>query len=507
MGYETELKFRLDKAALDRLRRHPLIRRLKRRSAITRQEKSVYFDTGDGYLRAHQSVLRVRSVGQRRVQTLKSVDLRGGAWRRHEWQWEIFDDLPDCRLLENTPFANAFPYARLQPIFSTEIRRTTVLLGAPGWQVECAFDEGSVRAGDQTCPVNEVELELKEGDTGALFQLAQDLFREVPGILSPVTKSERGFALLDRSGPKPAKAMPVVLDPGLTSAEAFRRIALSCVNQLLANQDTLAATADPEAVHQMRVAVRRLKAAMSLFKAFLDTPETAAVKERLRWLQEYLGPARDAEVFIAEILDPLPAFLTESDGFVHLRQQFIDRRERSMAAASGLPGQGRMTEALLRLGGWAEGGDWYQAETGARREALQRPAAETGLAALTKRDRKVVKGMAKLEKLDDHSRHILRIHIKKLRYSIDFFSSLHSIPRAKKASAALGTLQDVLGLLNDIAVARDLLRNQAKQNGDKTSLWTAGMIAGWHAARQPQLLRQAAEDWKAYDRMPRFWIE
>ncbi|HIJ62467.1 MAG TPA: CHAD domain-containing protein [Rhodospirillaceae bacterium] len=505
MGNETELKFRLDKPASERLRRHPLIRRLKHGKAVTRQEKSVYFDTPGNDLRSRQSVLRVRSIGGRRVQTLKSADPSGAAWTRHEWQWDIYDDQPDCRLLASTPLSMDFPSSRLQPVFSTEIRRTTVVFGEADWQIEMVLDHGIVRAGSLTCPVNEAELELKAGDPAILFRVAQDLFGNIPAVLSLATKAERGFALLDQAAPKPVKAQAVALAKDQSSAAAFRRIALSCIGQLVANQEILAATGDPEAVHQMRVAVRRLRAAMSLFKGFLDTPETVAVKEDLRWLQSHLGPARDAEVFIAEVLDPVAAAFAGTPGFDRLRAHYAARRETLTAAVIGLLRHRRLTQTLLRLGAWAEGGDWQRWEGGAQLEHLQRPVMEAAVQALTRRDRKVTKGMTDLEQLDDHARHMLRIQVKKLRYSIDFFSSLYSVSRARKAAAALGELQDHLGLLNDFAVARDILKSQAEKQRDKTLLWVSGMIAGWHAARIPGLLRDAAGDWDAYRKLPRLW--
>ena len=507
MGSETELKFRLDEASMERLRRHPVIRRLKQGGAITRQETSVYFDTPENHLRQRRSVLRVRSIGRRRVQTLKTSDDGADPWTRHEWQWDIFDDLPDCRLLETTPMANGFPYARLQPIFSTEIRRTTVLLGEAGWQVELVLDRGLVRAGEHSSPVSEAELELKTGDIANLFHLALDLFSDIPSRLSLLTKAERGFALLDQSRPRPAKASPVRLDPSLASGEAFRAIAQACIGQLVANQETMAATGDGEAVHQMRVALRRLRAAINLFKNFLDTPQTAAIKEQMRWLQNHLGPARDAEVFIGEILEPVAADFDGLVGFTELRQRYLARRDALLAEAVNMLNQPRCTEAILRLGAWADGGDWLRPDDEARRECLQKPVQEAAAAALSKRERKVAKAMAKLDQLDDEARHLVRIDVKKLRYSIDFFSTIYSTSRARKAAGALAAVQDHLGLLNDIAVARDTLRHHAEKLGDQTLYWVSGMIAGWHMARVPGLLERTAEGWKAFDRLPRFWTD
>ncbi|HIJ39110.1 MAG TPA: CHAD domain-containing protein, partial [Rhodospirillaceae bacterium] len=245
----------------------------------------------------------------------------------------------------------------------------------------------------------------------------------------------------------------------------------------------------------------------SLFKTVLDTPQTQEIRQDLRWLQSHLGPARDAEVFVREILDPVTPVFAEVPGFSELRQQFIARQQGLLEMARALPEQPRFTQTLLSLSRWAEGGDWLRQANQPSNISNNQTVSDFARTALTKRDRQIGKAMLRLDKMAESERHELRIKIKKLRYSIDFFGSIFHANRAKRSSVALGLVQDRLGLLNDIAVARQILQRQADENGTVQSSWVAGMIAGWHSAQTKELLRQAALDWKGYARLPRFWTE
>ncbi len=506
MGTETELKLQLDPARLQRLRRHPMVQRLKRGRPVTRLEKSVYFDTCDFRLLDHKAVLRVRHIGRRRIQTLKTMD-HGRAWTRGEWEWEITGDEPELQYLVSPeiPFHIDLGGNRCQmlPVFSTEVRRTTYRLGDETWEVELSLDAGRLIAGERSAEICEAELELKRGELRHLFDLALQLQQDLSARLASASKSERGFALARDSQLKPQKAAPLALVDGISAAQAFRVIAHSCIGQLLANHDCLHQTKDPEAVHQMRVALRRLRSAMNIFKHLLGSPATLWVKDELRWLQGHLGPARDADVFIEEIIEPLPVLLTDQPGYVGLRGEFAARRDAAYQAALDAIALPRCSQLILRLAQWVEDGDWLATEDEGRRLLLDATALSVAQTILGKHHHKVRKGMRQLEGLDDSARHQIRIGIKKLRYAIEFFSSLYPDRKAKRLASAFAVLQDRLGLLNDIAVSRSRLRGVAV--GDPDRLWVAGMIAGWHAARVPGLLAEARKDWKACKKLPPFW--
>jgi len=507
---ETELKLVLAPEGLRQMRRLALVHRLKSGRGVSGTLKSVYFDTDDLRLRDSELVLRVRHIGHRRIQTLKSSgNSLAGVARRQEWEAEISGDVPEAQPLREAASALPLPEDRLvrnlHPVFTTEVRRTKYMLRADGWEVELALDEGRLVGPDGSTPIAEAELELKRGEPRILFDLARDLQRDVPARVSVTSKSERGYALLGGTGLAPQRARPPIFPPDCSIATAFQCIARSCAEQLLANQDVLFANRNPEAVHQMRVALRRLTSGVRLFADFTETPETHALRDEVRWLQSFLAPARDAEVFVADILEPLTAEMGKLPGFQALIEDFSDRRSTTLEAAIGALADRRFTSIALAMGAWIEDGDWLAHDDPERRGRLDSPAQIYAASVLDRLDRRARRSLRHLGELDAESRHRARIRVKRLRYAIEFFAGLFPGRKTRRIVATLGRLQDRLGELNDIAVAGRLLREHAEQSGDQARLWAAGQIAGWHAGRIGDLLAAAEDGRHALDRLARFW--
>jgi triphosphatase len=127
--------------------------------------------------------------------------------------------------------------------------------------------------------------------------LAKVLAHEAPVQLAVKSKADRGYALLTAEKAAAVKAAPVALAPDVDVQSAFRMIARACLHQLVANQSTMLA-GDAEGLHQMRVALRRLRAAISLFSDTLTDPQTEALKGECKWITGELGPAREFEIFM-----------------------------------------------------------------------------------------------------------------------------------------------------------------------------------------------------------------
>lgn len=507
---EIELKMVLDPADMEKLRRHPSLSSSMRGQAETKLQESVYFDTPDLALRAAGVVLRVRHQGNRRIQTVKTADQHSaGLFARKEWECDIEGDQPRLDLLPATEagpiFADPRLASQLAPIFTTIVTRTTYQLGADGWQVELALDEGDVVAGDKREPICEMELELKAGPPSRMFDLALSLHQDIPGRLSSVTKSDRGFALSHGIAPKPAKALPLPLASSMTVAQAFQHIARSCIHHLLANEDALLQARDPEAIHQMRVALRRFRSALGLFKELVATPQLETIKAELKWVLSHLGPARDIDVFIAEILEPVSAPFPDERGLTALCRDFATQKAQRYDNAITTLTAPRFTALILSLGAWIEGGEWLTGENWRDRPLLSVPVRGFAQRELGRRDAKVRKDGKKLRKLSPEQRHRLRIRTKKLRYAGEFFASLFSERKARKYLAELSDLQDHLGKLNDINVSRQMLASTGERPGAQDRLWAAGLVAGWHAARSDGLLDEALLSWRRYRKRGRFW--
>ena len=200
---EIELKLRVAPGDLDRLRGADVLTRIAAGPGTTRSLTSFYYDTPDCALQRRGITLRVRRIGQRFVQSLKT-ERRGDGLARGEWEVALpamvpapdaFDD-PEAKAL-----LDGVPVEALTHLFTSRIQRETRILSLPDAVVECAFDTGTIETRDASDPVAEVELELKEGRAAALYRLALSFLDEVPLRVSEVTKAERGYRLVARRPP------------------------------------------------------------------------------------------------------------------------------------------------------------------------------------------------------------------------------------------------------------------------------------------------------------------
>ena len=177
---------------------------------------SVYFDTAKQELRNHGLSLRVRHIGDKRLQTIK-VENKGarGAFGRDEWEQEIARDRPELKLAQGTALEKlATPKLKrkLRPMFETVVERTAIPPRCEGAAMELALDRGLIRGGGRRGQVSEVEIELKEGDPAALAFVAERLAHAVPAIYGVRSKAERGYALCNDQMGQPTRAEAILLE-------------------------------------------------------------------------------------------------------------------------------------------------------------------------------------------------------------------------------------------------------------------------------------------------------
>jgi triphosphatase len=299
---------------------------------------------------------------------------------------------------------------------------------------------------------------------------------------------------------RPAKKAE--LSAGMSAADAFQSIVLACLRQLLADAPLLQAMRDPEAVHRMRVAVRRLRAALSLFRDIAADREVARLKRELRWLAGALAAARDLDVFIAGTLAPARAAEPSHKGLAALVATFESRRAAAYDSAIAAVASERFRRLAVATAAWSEGGPWLtRAKAAAWRK---RPIPDFAARELSRRRRRVRKNGKRLAELDAPARHALRIAVKKLRYAADFFSPVYDgkrrSRRAKAFRGALAELQDRLGALNDITVAE-----QMTEGLEPRAAAGARRLAVSQAARFEEELERAARAQRAFADAEPFW--
>ncbi|MGC3872806.1 CYTH domain-containing protein [Halomonas sp. GXIMD04776] len=196
MAEEIELKLALGNVAASCLPRHELLIELPMKLEWL---SNTYYDTAQGALETARIALRVRRTPEHRLQTLKTAGRgSGGLSSRGEWEWKIGDDGLDLIGLADLPPIQALDDAvleALQPRFVTDFERCRWLLETEDATIEAALDQGEIRANGRSIAINELELELKRGQPGALWQLAKGLAERVPLRPSIASKAERGMAL------------------------------------------------------------------------------------------------------------------------------------------------------------------------------------------------------------------------------------------------------------------------------------------------------------------------
>jgi len=506
---EVELKLLIDPADIPELRRHPLLKMLCPGGPTTRRLLSTYFDTDDFALRNNGVALRVRRDGRKWIQTVKGGgSVQAGLHQRDEWEAPVTRNAPDFTKITDPGLIGLFAAEelrqRLRPAFTTEFTRTAWLLETEsGDRIEMALDRGEIRAGQAHSPIFEVELELKAGNPAALFELALALQETVPLRAENASKAERGYLLC---GPQtallPAKAALSKVTRGMSVDEAFRSIAWNCIGQLQDNQARLQQNYDAEYIHQMRVAVRRLRSALGLFAAAAPGIRNTFLIEELRWLSGQLGAARDWDIFLAEILPPVTAALPRDEGLDWLQHRAARLREKGRKQAREAAATQRFHKLLLTLGGWL----WREPWRGTAADAkLDQPVAAFARSMLTKRHRQLYRRSRGLASFTLEQHHMLRIAAKKLRYAIEFFSGLYPRRLAKRYLEVLTDLQDELGALNDHAVARRLLTQVGTGGRDVLRNRAIGVIFGWNACETRGRLAGMTQAWRNFKRKKIFW--
>ncbi len=522
---EIELKLELPPEQATRF-----LKLMARRRSVPVQQNLVtrYFDTPDFALSAHGVALRVRRSGRRWVQTLKTEgERRGGLSQRAEFEMAISRGTPDWTRFPAEALAHVPEVLRAQlvPVFETRFKRTAWLLkGQGGAQIEVALDvgevhtlkgtcapNGGIHAGQRRQPICEIELELKAGQPDALFALAQGWAAQLDCIPLDISKAERGVRLAHDQAAAPVKSAPVALNPDMSVEDSFAAICQSCLAQFQANLPGVLASDDIEYVHQARVALRRLRAALRLYRRVCGVPDE--LMDGLRVLDDALGPVRDWDVLCSEIVPAIAPLYADADAW-QLGSGALDARRAEVRTTmqttfiKAYPGAW-----LLAFQRWLLQRGWSEAPQAMRVVQLS-PLNKWARQALQKGHRLIVRGAGDFKQLNAAQRHALRIFIKRQRYAAEFFQGLfrghpkgHLCPqrgykhRQARNLAALQNIQDSLGRSNDARMAQRMLTEARVDTGPMGQF-----VLGWLAAQQADGATSAiAKQLKSFVKLPSCW--
>jgi len=482
MGDEIELKLELSQDAAAAIEASDLLPR-----DVTRvRQSSYYFDTPDHALARAGLSLRIRKSGDKRVQTIKAAGVStSGLFARSEWERSVLDDSPVLDATTALPPGLNDRLDALAPMFEAEIDRRSWLIVEGHTTIEMVLDRGEIVAGDRRTSVCEIELELKAGDPAALFALARKLDGVAPVRLGVLSKAERGYRL---TGPAPVifKADAILLPNDIMAARAFGIVAQNCIRQYRLNEALLLSGCTAGALHQARVALRRLRSAFSIFRPIVGKPNTELAAD-LCWLTSELGSARNLDVLLARTRPgPLHGRIAKARDAAHRR----------VGVVLALP---RTRQLMLDLAEWIALGPRAAAPAKTAHELSAKMFAITALDRCYRRAKKRGNNLADV---DDTRRHEVRKAAKKLRYASDFLASLFSrrrdLKRYARFNLSLEELQDQLGMLNDLATASLVLDNLGF-GGDPDAPWLTA------EAEKKRLLKAASTAHRKLFELKRFW--
>jgi CHAD domain-containing protein len=482
-----ELELRLDPDDASRLPRLPVLVSAVR--GRPQQQRIVWHDSPDAAL-----TLRGLALGRDR-----------GAWRLEKLlpeatdAWppgapppvlaqsaefsDLGDDLP-------TPLAPVVAFAGRLRVFALETAQGAVTLG---------LSQGTLRFVTDERPASRVYL---SGNDRAVLHLALALAGEVRAEAPSATLAGEALNAARSAAPAPRRLGAPTLPEGLGVAEAFAFVLAHLTDVVL---HFAPAVADdergPEPVHQMRVALRRLRSAVAVFRRVLDCAELQAANAGLKALSARLGPTRDWDVFLGETAPAVRAGFPGEPKLARLIAAAERRRRECHAALRDFLSSAEFRQLGIALAWLASARSWYPAlaEGADQRVSLQDFAADV----LDRRLRKLV-GADDIAGLGAAELHALRLKAKRMRYAAEIFAPLYPGKGPRRFIHRLATVQDGLGQLNDRATAEKLLAELGGVGGRHA--YAAGLVLGFAAAgTTTDVLPRVTRRWEKFQRSAAFW--
>ena len=483
-----------------------------------------YWDTPGWHLFRAGWTYRWRDRSGDKIMTLKSRKLRDGiVQRRHEVERRVpafpRDGSHPLVAEHVADRSGGLRSGDLRVLFRVRTHRRLFDIRLPdGALVQLGIDRTTIttdgpvkRLAPGRMTFVELEVELKEGREESLRQLAAELQQRSGLLAARLSKFERGLQTVGRSPPRVSR---MVLPSSTPFLQALREraplptdpaihLAYGCLldqfEEMIVQEPRAWEGLDPEGVHKMRVATRRLRSALRAFKKVLPAP-VRSFNSEFKWLAAVLGGVRDLDVamgnlpeFLAEIPPEDAAHLDDFQG--HLAHRWQEERKRLLACLTS-----------RRYGGLKTGFAGLLERGPSERDMETLGSITVGEAAqqlIGKRYRGVLRrGRQITSASSDESLHALRIQCKRLRYLLEFFRPAYGeVLRAE--IRRLKKLQDVLGDFQDACVASEFLRGYAEglpmRSGNRGQLIALGQLIGAQDRRAAMCRADFARAWERFD--------
>ena len=527
------------------LNRLPAVRTARAGKTRGQAVRIVWYD-GPGHELAERGLVLARESGTKEQETREpgarepegkeTAAGESGPWRLEQHRPDAAEAWPpgtDHRLIE----ASAGPEPPPRPVPDTlaamacfEGRRTVFSLAQDGAAVTMTLLDGVLRMGAAEHPATRLIL---NGPRGAVRSLALALAAALTVSIPVESLAMEARRLGDGTPPVPRRSGPPVLPPraaspgtplsatpphgtppsgifpfgtspsgifpsgtspsgALSTHAAFTHVLghLTDVVLFLAAQ-VREGRGEVEVVHQMRVAVRRARSALSLFRPVILPSALSPAAEGLKDLGRMLGPARDWDVFMTETLPPVAAALPDQPALTGLLQAGARRREEARAALAAYLDSRAFRAICVELACLAA----------LEPEGEEGPPLTAFAVSVLRARWKKLRGTGKsLDALDHSGLHALRLKAKRARYAAEFLVSLFPARPAARFIRRLSAVQEHLGVFNDTAAAAALLRELSGEP-DVAS----GLVLGFTAARGAGILPRIGRSWRRLRRCAPFW--
>jgi CHAD domain-containing protein len=489
MAASPVLEFDIDPVDVKALLRAPALTALRRGPARTSKLRTIWHDTpGRG--------LQGRGL---------SLAEQGGHWRLER----LVPDGPDWLPASPAPMlAEAASVAELDghvggqlaPVAAFAGTRRSFALSADGGSARLDVLEGDLRGVAQDQPACRVIL---SGDGPAMAGLALEL-----GLQARLTVPRAGLAacamaLATGTQPLPRHIGGPQVLPGQSVDEALVLITGHLADVILHWSRSAADGTSPEPVHQMRVAVRRLRTALAIFRRAAPYDAAEGLALELKALARLLGVARDWDVFVTETAAPVQAAFAQDRRVAGLIAAATRRRVSAYAELRAYVNHAGWRQLALRLALLPTLRPWRLPANGTDHpDMLAAPIEAYAAQALHRAFKGLLGAGADLTELDATALHDVRKQAKKLRYATEFFAPLFPVKPVKRFVEKLVDLQQSLGGLNDGAVAASLTQ-ELGSGADRA--YAAGVVHGYTAATTAPAAKRCAKAWRKLAEQERFW--
>jgi CHAD domain-containing protein len=384
------------------------------------------------------------------------------------------------------------------PVAAFEGRAASLALAAEQGPITVTLLNGTVRA---VAAEHRICRARFEGEADAVQTMAVAVAGEVRLAVPRASLAAEACALATGVAPPPRRLGAPELPSGLSAAEAFAHV-VGHLTDVIVHFAPAAADGreGPEPVHQMRVAVRRLRSAIKVFRRAVRCPEVDAADAGLKALAARLAPTRDWDVFVTETSAAAARAFPDETRLRRLLAAAERRRRACHDELRGFLGSIDFNRLGIELACLAAQ-DWQITHPEVGSNESTAPLEEFAASVLDKRLKRLADVDDDIASLEPSALHAIRLSAKRLRYAAEIFAPLYPGKATSRFISRLGRLQDRLGALNDGAVAAHLLEELPSGN----HAFATGLILGFIGAHSAETRGRIARTWLKFHRLEPFW--